>query len=146
MALRELYQFDAFRLDVADRRLSNGDRTIHLAPKAHDVLVALVREAGRLVTKQELLARVWADSFVEEGILTVHISDLRKELGAVNRQLTFIETVPRSGYRFVAPVVRVIDHRTVAIREPARPVEALEQVGRGAPTCWRHPISSCLRP
>ena len=131
MALRELYEFDAFRLDVADRRLSKGDRTIHLAPKAHDVLVALVREAGRLVTKQELLARVWADSFVEEGILTVHVSDLRKELGAGNRQLTFIETVPRSGYRFVAPVVRVIDSRTVAIREPARPVEALEQVGRG---------------
>jgi len=103
MTRRELYTFDGFRLDVPDRRLSKGDVTFRLAPNAHDLLVALVREAGRLVTKQELLTRVWADAFVEEGILTVHISDLRKVLGDANRTPAFIETIPRFGYRFVAP-------------------------------------------
>ena len=131
MARREMYQFGAFTLDVADRRLSNGEATIHLAPKAHDVLVALVREAGRLVTKHELLARVWAEAFVEEGILTVHISSLRKVLGDDNRAPTYIETVARSGYRFIAPVEKPSDERLAPMREPPHPAEAYELVGRG---------------
>jgi DNA-binding winged helix-turn-helix (wHTH) protein/Flp pilus assembly protein TadD len=131
MTRRELYTFDSFRLDVADRRLSKGDVTIRLAPKAHDLLVALVREAGRLVTKQELLTRVWADAFVEEGILTVHISSLRRALGDGNRTRVFVETVSRSGYRFVAPVVRILDDSAPAVRGASHPVHALEQVGCG---------------
>src|SRR5215471_8015774 len=131
MIRREVYTFDGFRLDVRDRRLSNGEVTIRLAPKALDLLVALVREAGRLVTKQELLTRVWADAFVEEGILTVHIASLRKALGDGNRTPAFIETVPRSGYRFISPVVRVLYDSATAVQGPSRPVHALEQVGRG---------------
>jgi DNA-binding winged helix-turn-helix (wHTH) protein len=131
MTRREVYTFDGFTLDVSDRRLSKGDVTIRLAPKALDLLVALVREAGRLVTKQELLTRVWADAFVEEGILSVHIASLRKAVGDGNRAPTFIETVPRSGYRFIAPVVRVLHDDATAVRGPSRPVHALEQVGRG---------------
>ena len=100
----ELYQFGPFTLDVAERRLSREHECVHLAPKAHDVLVALVRQAGKLVTKRELLEQVWPDAFVEEGILTVHISTLRKALGEVSRRPVCIETVSRSGYRFIAPV------------------------------------------
>src|SRR3954462_14625441 len=104
MTAREVYVFGGFTLDVAERRLTSGAGSIALAPKAHDLLVALVRNAGRLQTKQELLQVVWPESFVEEGILSVHVSHLRKALGDSNRVSTYIETVPRTGYRFVAPV------------------------------------------
>jgi DNA-binding winged helix-turn-helix (wHTH) protein/Tfp pilus assembly protein PilF len=100
----ERYTFGDFTLDVAERRLVRGEVCCALAPKAFDVLVALVRDAGRLVTKQDLLDRVWPGSFVEEGILTVHISALRKVLGAGSGGRPYIETVTRSGYRFATAV------------------------------------------
>src|SRR5580765_5563656 len=105
MNCREHYRFGAMALDVSERRLSKDRQNVPLPPKAHDVLVELVRHAGRLVTKRELLDQVWAGSFVEEGILSVHISALRKALGDDNRSPRFIETVSRSGYRFIAPVI-----------------------------------------
>jgi serine/threonine-protein kinase len=125
MENRELYGFGEFTLDVEDRRLSHGSSTVPLAPKAHDLLVALVRRAGRLVTKRELLDVVWPDAFVEEGILSVHVSGLRKALGEGNGSDRFIETVPRSGYRFVAVVEALPARklRTLAVL-PAQPVAA----------------------
>jgi DNA-binding winged helix-turn-helix (wHTH) protein/tetratricopeptide (TPR) repeat protein len=113
---RELYRFGEFILDVQDRRLSRGTLTVSLSPKAHDLLVALVRRAGRLVTKRELLDLVWPDAFVEEGILSVHVSGLRKALGETNGCPRYIETVPRSGYRFIATVTASARGlRTVAV-------------------------------
>ena len=70
MATREVYQFREFTLDVGERRLSRGEVPVHLPPKAHDLLVMLVQQPGRLLTKDELLARIWPDAFVEEGILS----------------------------------------------------------------------------
>ena len=124
MADGELYRFGEFTLDVQDRRLSRGSSTVPLAPKAHDLLVTLVRRAGRLVTRQELLDLVWPDAFVEEGILSVHVSGLRKALGESNGSHTYIETVPRSGYRFVAPVAASLtaELRALAVL-PAQPAE-----------------------
>jgi DNA-binding winged helix-turn-helix (wHTH) protein/tetratricopeptide (TPR) repeat protein len=124
MTDRELYRFGEFSLDVQDRRLSRGSSTVPLAPKAHDLLVMLVRRAGRLVTRQELLDLVWPDAFVEEGILSVHVSGLRKALGESNGSHTYIETVPRSGYRFVAPVTASLtaELRALAVL-PAQPAE-----------------------
>ena len=119
MTDRELYRFGEFTLDVQDRRLSRGSSTVPLAPKAHDLLVTLVRRAGRLVTRQELLDLVWPDAFVEEGILSVHVSGLRKALGESNGSQTYIETVPRSGYRFVAPVTASL---TAEVRALSREV------------------------
>jgi DNA-binding winged helix-turn-helix (wHTH) protein/tetratricopeptide (TPR) repeat protein len=104
MTDRESYAFGDFALDVTERRLSKGSKFLPLTPKMHDVLVTLVRRAGHLVTKRELLAEVWPDSFVEEGILAVHVSGLRKALGNGQSGRRFIETVSGSGYRFVAPV------------------------------------------
>jgi DNA-binding response OmpR family regulator len=86
MATRELYRFGAFTLDVADRRLSHGDTAVQVSPKAYDVLVVLVRYAGRLVTKDDWLARVWPDAFVEEGILKVHISEFAQGTWRPRRQ------------------------------------------------------------
>ena len=123
-----LFRFGEFTLDTAERRLSRGDLVLRLPPKALDLLIALVRDAGRLVTKKQLLARVWADSFVEEGILTVQIAALRKTLGDAG---AYIETVPRSGYRFVAPVTTVRSASGAALRAKTRPMEVYELVGRG---------------
>jgi DNA-binding winged helix-turn-helix (wHTH) protein/cytochrome c-type biogenesis protein CcmH/NrfG len=98
------YEFGGFVLDVGERRVRAGERALQLAPKAFDLLVALVRRAGQLVTKAELLDTVWPDAHVEEGILAVHVSSLRKALGDRDHEL--IETVSRTGYRFAAPVTR----------------------------------------
>lgn len=104
MTIAEVYEFGEFRLDIPERRLSRRGLPIPLAPKAHDVLTMLVRRAGRLVTKRELLATIWPDSFVEEGILAVHVSGLRRALGEANRVSQYIETVSGSGYRFIREV------------------------------------------
>jgi DNA-binding winged helix-turn-helix (wHTH) protein/tetratricopeptide (TPR) repeat protein len=105
MASPEIYEFDEYVLDAGERRLSKSGHVVAIAPKAHDVLVALVRRAGRLVTKRELLDLVWGDVSVEEGILSVHVSALRKALGDDGgAERTYIETVPRAGYRFSAAV------------------------------------------
>lgn len=136
---REVYEFGAYVLDVGERRLWNAGQIVSLAPKAHDVLVALVRRAGTLVTKSELLDLIWRDVSVEEGVLSVYISALRKSLGDSGETATYIETVRRAGYRFSANVRR----RAVAVEPlsmkwpigvlPARP-EVSELIGRGR-TC-----------
>ena len=112
----ELYQFGDLTLDVADRRLIRGVQPVHLAPKTYDVLVALVRRSGRLVSKCELLESVWPGIYVEEGILTVHVSSLRRALGDIRRSPVYIETVSRSGYRFIADVTRVVSDASTDVR------------------------------
>jgi len=124
----EVYRFGPFTLAPRERRLSVGTTTIRLMPKAFDLLAAFLQQPGRLMTKDELLARVWPETFVEEGILTVHVSTLRKVLGDRKGSQAFIETVPRRGYRFVAEVTH--DGRS-ASPEPHRPAELYELVGRG---------------
>jgi DNA-binding winged helix-turn-helix (wHTH) protein/Tfp pilus assembly protein PilF len=102
----DVYAFGPYSLDVEERRLCNAGEIVPLAPKAFDVLVALVRRAGTLVTKRELLDLVWRDVSVEEGVLPVYVSALRKSLGESVEGAAYIETVPRAGYRFRAGVSR----------------------------------------
>ncbi len=102
--MREVYEFAEFTLDVSERRLLKGSEAVSLEPKAHEVLLALLRNAGRLLTKSELLDLVWPGSFVEEGILAVHVSGLRKVLGQDRRH--YIETVSGAGYRFIGTVTQ----------------------------------------
>src|SRR6516164_3835769 len=127
-ASSEVFHFDEFTLDVPERRLLRGTEAVRLPPKAYDVLVALVQQRGRLVTKDELLTRLWPGSFVEEGSLNVYVSALRKALGEDARRPAYIETVARSGYRFIAAVTC---DPTGAPSAVARPVELYELVGRG---------------
>ena len=132
MGAGEIFHFGEFTLEVAERRLTRGGKVMHLSPKAHDILVLLVRQAGHLVTKDTFLSQVWPDASVEEGILTVHISALRKAFGEGERVGGCIETVSRSGYRFVAPVTREqVDRDEVRLHAQPRPVELYELVGRG---------------
>jgi DNA-binding winged helix-turn-helix (wHTH) protein/pimeloyl-ACP methyl ester carboxylesterase len=103
-AVRGVYRFGPFHLDVRERRLSRGGEVIPLRLKVFDTLLALVENAGRLVTKQELLDTVWPETTVEENNLNHNVSLLRKALGEKATGQQYIETVPRVGYRFAAQV------------------------------------------
>jgi DNA-binding winged helix-turn-helix (wHTH) protein/Tol biopolymer transport system component len=100
-------QFGDFVLDVRERRLLRNGRPVPLAPKAFDVLAALAARPGCLVTKDELLNEVWPDSFVEESNLAYHVFALRRALGETADGESYVETVPKRGYRFMASVAAV---------------------------------------
>src|SRR5262245_40232793 len=95
-----VYRFANFRLDAGDRLLLHQGRAVALTPKAFDTLLALVERHGRLVTKDELFQAVWPDAFVEDNNLAQHISALRRALAEEPGGGSFIETVPKRGYRF----------------------------------------------
>ena len=97
-------QFGPFLIDWRERVLRRDRQQVPLTPKAFDVLAALAEEPGRLVSKDELLRKVWPDTFVEESNLAYHIFAVRKALGDTAATPRYIETVPKRGYRFVAPV------------------------------------------
>jgi len=96
------YEFGRFRLKTAERVLLREGELVPLTPKVFDILVTLVEHGGQVVAKDDLMKRVWPNTFVEEGNLTQNISLLRKALGESPGGVQFIETVPRRGYRFVA--------------------------------------------
>jgi len=102
--MSNLYRFGQFALDSRRRTLSRADSAIVLTPKAFDVLLFLVQSPNRLVTKEELLKAVWADTFVEEGNLTQYISHLRKALGDNPEDARLIVTIARKGYQFTGSV------------------------------------------
>jgi DNA-binding winged helix-turn-helix (wHTH) protein/tetratricopeptide (TPR) repeat protein len=109
---KELYEFGEFRLDVAEHLLvrSSGDEEeerLPLSDKAFETLCVLVRNAGHLVNKDELLNQVWAEAFVEENNLNKCIHAIRRVLGEQAGARQYIETVQKRGYRFVAEVRRI---------------------------------------
>jgi Tol biopolymer transport system component/DNA-binding winged helix-turn-helix (wHTH) protein len=99
------YRFGPFELDPEARLLRREGEPIPLAGKTLDTLLVLVENRGRLVDKDELLARVWAGSVVEEANLTQTIFTVRKVLGDSPKDHRYIATVPGRGYQFVAPVL-----------------------------------------
>lgn len=129
MPVRLVYEFGEFRLDAEGRLLLRHGKPVPLTPKAVDLLVVLVEARGNPVAKEDLLQRVWADATVEEGSLTSHISILRKALGDSTDEREFIETLPKRGYRFAAPVREATHDLPQALTSPseAEPTPA----GRG---------------
>src|SRR6186713_2971252 len=99
-----VYRFGPFRFNVALRRLYRHDAPIALTPKAAETLLALLERVDRVVEKDELLRVVWGDVFVGEDTLAQNISTLRRVLGDDASRPSFIATLPRRGYQFVAPV------------------------------------------
>lgn len=111
-----VYSFGAFRVDAHDRLLFKADREIPLTPKVFDTLLALVENSSHVLTKKELMQKVWPDSFVEENNLAQNISLLRKALGE-----SFIQTIPKRGYRFVADVsISGDENQTLMVHERTR--------------------------
>ena len=98
------YEFGLFRVDARERILLRDGEVVALTQKAFDVLLALVERSGHVVEKEELIQRVWPDSFVEEGNLSQNIYTLRKILGTDADGKPYIQTVPRRGYRFTGEV------------------------------------------
>jgi TolB-like protein/Flp pilus assembly protein TadD len=109
MAGGRFYQFGPFRLDAAGRLLFCDGKAIALAPKVADTLLLLVKNAGQVVEKEELLKKVWQDAFIEEGSLTRTISVLRKALGVTSEGQDYIATVSKRGYRFAVAVYEVAE-------------------------------------
>jgi eukaryotic-like serine/threonine-protein kinase len=136
-----LYEFGDFRLDAVARLLSRGGVTVPLTPKAIDLLMALVEQPGQLLDKNTLLTTVWPDSFVEENNLADNIFKLRRVLGDGENGRTFIETVPKRGYRFVADV-RAVGQAPEQGPEPigqvaAEPPDQAQTTGQASRTATR---------
>jgi DNA-binding winged helix-turn-helix (wHTH) protein/TolB-like protein len=132
-----LYEFGRFRLDASERVLLRDSEFVPLTPKVFDILLALVERGGHVVEKEDLMKRVWPDTFVEEGNLTQNVSLLRKALGESPGGAQFIETIARRGYRFVATVTEAKNGgsvqtpgSTAVTEESSEPQTAAIRVGR----------------
>src|SRR5271169_5615673 len=96
--------FGPFRLLSAQRILLEGDKPVRLGSRAFDILAALVERAGEVVGKEQLIARAWPKTYVEEANLKIQVSALRRALGDGQDGNRYVITVPGQGYNFVAPV------------------------------------------
>ena len=137
LEIQVLYEFDSFRLSPADHSLLCAGKPIPLTPKSFDILLTLIERNGQLVTKEELMRRIWPDSFVEEANLTVNVSALRKALGDTPEHQQYIETVPKLGYRFSARVTTRSGNLLATVPDPtaapAAPSAEVKQTFRASP-------------
>ncbi len=117
----ETVSFGPFRLEPARQILWEGDKRLPLGSRAMDILIALVERAGELVSKDDLISRVWPNTLVEEANLRVHIANLRRALRDGQSGSRYIETDPGRGYRFVAPI-ELSQPTTATDRVAAAPV------------------------
>ena len=124
---KRLYRFGPFSLDAAERRLLRDGDPVPLAPKVFDTLLALIEESGRLVAKNDLMSRLWPDTFVEDATLARNISDLRKALGESGGEASYIETVPKAGYRFVGGVTIVGQDSTLIVQRRTKSRVVVEE-------------------
>src|SRR4051812_21374992 len=128
------YEFGPFRIDPAERQVMREGSVVPLPPKAFDTLLFLVRNSGRILSKEELMKATWPDTFVEEASLAQNISVLRRVLGEPAGERQYIETIPRRGYRFLAQVEAT---RQSAEPRPAAPEGCHTQSQEELRTTWR---------
>jgi len=115
----ETFAFGSFRLIPAQRELLEDGKPLRLGARAFDILVTLVESAGETIRRDQLIARAWPDTVVDDGALRVHVAALRKALGDGRGGNRFIANIPGRGYTFVAPVGREQPQQTAA--PPNRP-------------------------
>lgn len=118
LATQHCYEFGRFRLDATRRVIqAKGEgHALRIAPRLFDATLYFVQRPGQLLPKEQLLSDLWAGLIVEENSLTQMVSLLRRAFGEDRRENRYIVTVPRRGYRFVAPVLQV------GTAEPAQPL------------------------
>ena len=129
-----MYEFFPFRLDTVNQCLireapNREAERIHLSPKAYSILEYLTGNAGRLVTHDELMEKLWRKSYVQPEVLASHIRDIRATLEDSARNPKYIETVVRRGYRFIATVGKA----DASTAEQNAYVAGVPLVGRGSP-------------
>jgi len=130
--INHIYEFGPFRLNATERLLFREGRHIPLTPKAFEVLLALVESPGHVIEKNDLIKKVWPDTFVEEVNLAKNVYSLRKILGDDNSNGEYIETIPRRGYRFVARVKEIWDEQVgsaVAMQKELAQADEREESG-----------------
>jgi DNA-binding winged helix-turn-helix (wHTH) protein/Tol biopolymer transport system component len=127
---KHFYAFGPFQLDPSECVLTLDGKPVPLAPKAFEALVILVENGGHLVDKDDLMKRLWPDSFVEEGNVAKHVSLLRRVLSEATNGREYIETVPKRGYRFVEDVTEVADAEA-GTRFPVRPATRWHELVAG---------------
>ena len=123
-----LLSFGEFEIDTDRRLLLCGDKVVPLQAKAFDLLLALVQSRGEILSKSELLDRVWENQFVEENNLSVHIAALRQALGEKKNENRYIITVPGVGYRFVAKKRRPMNDEVVVERRKFQKIVVSEEL------------------
>src|SRR5258707_2107280 len=109
----ESFAFGAFRLIPAQRMLLEDGKPLRLGRRALDILVSLVENAGETIRKDQLIARTWPDTVVDEGALRVHVAALRKALGDGQAGKRYVANIPGRGYSFIAPVTREQQHPAI---------------------------------
>lgn len=127
------YEFRAFRLEPGERRLLKDGHEIAITPKALDVLLFLVERADHLVEKDELMAGVWPDAFVEEANLSRVVHTLRKILGDDGQENKYIETVAKKGYRFSVPAAKISARLSEVLAAPSNPASEDDVAQRSIP-------------
>jgi Tol biopolymer transport system component/DNA-binding winged helix-turn-helix (wHTH) protein len=110
----QCYEFGPFRLATAEHRLYRNGEIVMLPPKEFDLLLLLVQNPGQVMNRESLIKSLWPNTVVEEANLNVHISALRKVLAESTGEQHYIETIPRLGYRFIAPVTEVNGTATIS--------------------------------
>src|SRR6266436_5270588 len=133
--------FGPFRLFAARRLLLEGEQPVRLGSRAFDILAALVERVGEVSSKEELIARAWPETFVEEANLKIQVSALRRALGDGQGGQRYIVTVPGRGYNFVAPVT-FEEQPQASLLEPAKPGAGSLSIRFGWCTC--RPSSACV--
>lgn len=109
------FEFGPFRLDADEHLLLREEEPVQLPPKAFEMLLLFVENSGHVLRKSDLMETLWPDSFVAETNLTQNIFLVRKALGDERDEQNYIKTVPRVGYRFVAPVRSVLDESEMVV-------------------------------
>jgi TolB-like protein/DNA-binding winged helix-turn-helix (wHTH) protein/Tfp pilus assembly protein PilF len=132
----QVFEFGPFQLDVGERLLRREQQILALTPKAFETLLVLVENHGRLVGKEDLMKRLWPESFVEESNLAQQIFTLRKALGDDKDGNPYIETVPKRGYRFRAPVTSLAPAIVGPATEPLVADPVPDKSFRGAGFVW----------
>ncbi len=102
------YQFDDVSIDLRAGRVLKAGSPVSLEPKGYDLLVLLASRSGELVSKQEVLERIWSGVYVTDNAVARVVAQVRRGLGDTARGARYIETVPTRGYRFIVPVTRVM--------------------------------------
>jgi Tol biopolymer transport system component/DNA-binding winged helix-turn-helix (wHTH) protein len=102
-----IYRFDSFILNPSEKNLLKNGLLVPLTPRSFDILLTMVRSSGALVKKDDFFKQIWSDTNVEESNITHHIYLLRKALGTSPTGRSYIETVPKRGYRFVGEVFQI---------------------------------------